>query len=148
MNYVGIDIGSTASKVAVIGEKEFFFVLPTGWSSKETCQTIEEKLKEKGMSQKEFSQKTGIAESSISDWKKKHTNPVSDKILIICEVLDISPYELLSGAEHIGTRSRDNQTYVFAKDTELGMVVETYQQLDYEQQKRLLGYMDALKMNN
>lgn len=47
MNYVGIDIGSTASKVAVIGEKEFFFVLPTGWSSKETCQTIEEKLKEK-----------------------------------------------------------------------------------------------------
>ena len=46
MNYVGIDIGSTASKVAVIGEKEFFFVLPTGWSSKETCQTIEEKLKE------------------------------------------------------------------------------------------------------
>ena len=46
MNYVGIDIGSTASKVAAIGEKEFFFVLPTGWSSKETCQTIEEKLKE------------------------------------------------------------------------------------------------------
>ena len=37
---------------------------------------------------------------------------------------------------------------VFAKDTELGMVVETYQQLDYKQQKRLLGYMDALKMNN
>ena len=70
------------------------------------------------MSQKEFSRKTGIAESSISDWKKKHTNPVSDKILIICEVLDISPYELLSGAEHIGTRSRDNQTYVFAKDTD------------------------------
>ena len=59
-----------------------------------------------------------------------------------------SRYELLSGAEHIGTRSRDNQTYVFAKDTELGMVVETYQQLDYKQQKRLLGYMDALKMNN
>lgn len=41
--------------------------------------------------------------------------------------MDISPYELLSGAEHIGTRSRDNQTYVFAKDTELGMVVETNQ---------------------
>lgn len=46
MNYVGIDIGSTASKVAVIGDREFFFVLPTGWSSKETCQLIEEKLKE------------------------------------------------------------------------------------------------------
>ncbi len=49
MNYVGIDIGSTASKVAVRGEKEMFFVLPTGWSSKETCQKIEEKLKEEGV---------------------------------------------------------------------------------------------------
>ena len=36
---------------------------------------IFELLKEKGMSQKEFSLRTGIAESSISDWKKKRTNP-------------------------------------------------------------------------
>ena len=43
MNYVGIDIGSTASKVVVRGEKELHFVLPTGWSSKETCQIIKEK---------------------------------------------------------------------------------------------------------
>ena len=44
MNYVGIDIGSTASKVAVTGEKELKFVLPTGWSSKETTMLIKEKL--------------------------------------------------------------------------------------------------------
>lgn len=49
MNYVGIDIGSTASKVAVRGETELQFVLPTGWSSKETTQTIKEKLKEAGV---------------------------------------------------------------------------------------------------
>lgn len=30
MYYVGIDIGSTASKTAVRGEKELMFVLPTG----------------------------------------------------------------------------------------------------------------------
>ena len=72
---------------------------------------IFELLKEKGMSQKEFAQRTGIAESSISDWKKKRTNPVSDKILIICEVLDVTPYELLSGAEHTGNRSRDKITH-------------------------------------
>ena len=57
---------------------------------------IFELLKERKMTQKEFAQRTGIAESSISDWKKKRTNPVSDKILIICEVLDVSPYELIS----------------------------------------------------
>lgn len=46
VNYVGIDIGSTASKVVVRGTSDMRFVLPTGWSSKETTQTIKEKLKE------------------------------------------------------------------------------------------------------
>ena len=49
MYYVGIDIGSTASKVAVIGEKELQFVLPTGWSSKETTMLIKEKLLGEGV---------------------------------------------------------------------------------------------------
>jgi len=49
MNYVGIDIGSTASKVAVRGEKSMYFVLPTGWSSKETCLTIKERLAAEGI---------------------------------------------------------------------------------------------------
>ena len=49
MNYVGIDIGSTASKVAVRGDVEMQFVLPTGWSSKETTQIIKERLKENGV---------------------------------------------------------------------------------------------------
>lgn len=49
MNYVGIDIGSTASKVYTIGDVETYFVLPTGWSSKETTMLIENKLKEMGI---------------------------------------------------------------------------------------------------
>ena len=91
------------------------------------------------MSQKEFAAKTGIAESTISDWKKKKTNPVSDKILIISEVLGVSPYELLSGAEHIGMRSRQNMTYVVDRTTDLGTLIETYQKLDAAQQNRLMG---------
>lgn len=106
---------------------------------------IFELLKEKKMSQKEFAQRTGIAESSISDWKRKRTNPVSDKILIICEVLGVTPYELLSGAEHTGSRSRGNDTYVISKETEIGMLVESYQKLSPDMQKRLLGYLEALK---
>ena len=106
---------------------------------------IFELLKERKMTQKEFAKRTGIAESSISDWKKKRTNPVSDKILIICEVLDVSPYELLSGAEHTGSRSREHDTYVISKGTDVGMLVESYQKLDSDLQKRLLGYLEALK---
>lgn len=102
-----------------------------------------ELLKERKMTQKEFAQRTGIAESSISDWKKKRTNPVSDKILIICEVLGVSPYELLSGAEHTG--SREHETYVIiSKGTDIGTLVESYQKLDPYLQKRLLGYLEAL----
>lgn len=106
---------------------------------------IFELLNARNMSQKEFAQKTGIAESSISDWKRKKTNPSSDKILIICEVLGVTPYELLSGAEHIGRRSRENLTYVIDKGTELGMLVESYEQLEGSMQKKLLGYLEALK---
>lgn len=44
MYFVGIDIGSTASKVAIRGNKELEFVLPTGWNSKETAFQIQQKL--------------------------------------------------------------------------------------------------------
>ena len=44
MNYVGIDIGSTASKVVALGDKNIEFVLPTGWSSKETVDEIKNRL--------------------------------------------------------------------------------------------------------
>ena len=49
MNYIGIDIGSTAAKVVVRGEKELAFTMPTGWSSKETALTIRENLKKDGI---------------------------------------------------------------------------------------------------
>lgn len=48
---------------------------------------------------------------------RQRTNPVSDKILIISEVLGVSPHELLFGAEHSGERSRENQNYVISKGT-------------------------------
>ena len=46
MFYIGIDIGSTAAKVAVFNEEklEHNFVMPTGWSSVETANIIKEKL--------------------------------------------------------------------------------------------------------
>lgn len=49
MNYVGIDIGSTASKVVARGDIGLEFVLPTGWNSRETTLTIQERLKEQGI---------------------------------------------------------------------------------------------------
>jgi transcriptional regulator with XRE-family HTH domain len=111
--------------------------------------TISEKIfeliKERGMTQKEFSQATGIAQSSISDWKRKKTNPVSEKILIICEVLDVTPYELLSGTEGEGMRSLPSDYLVLDKSTEIGQFVIEMQKMDPKNRERLFGYFHALK---
>ena len=37
-----------------------------------------ERLREIHMTQKEFSEATGIAPSTISEWKSKRTNPTSE----------------------------------------------------------------------
>ena len=53
MFYIGIDIGSTAAKVTIFnqGKIEKNFVMPTGWSSVQTANTIKEKLNLLGINQ-------------------------------------------------------------------------------------------------
>lgn len=101
-------------------------------------------IDEENMTQKEFSEKTGIPQSTISDWRKKNTNPASDKILIICEVLKVTPYELLSGVKEEGSRSNGLRCQIIAEGTEEKMVLELYDTLDRDRKNRLLGYLQAL----
>ncbi len=106
---------------------------------------IFELIKERGMTQKEFSIATGIAQGSISDWKKKKTNPVSDKIMIICQVLKVTPEELLSGTEGEGKRSNPSDYIVIDKKTELGQFIVEFQKMDDRSKERMMGYYRALK---
>ena len=108
-------------------------------------ENIFELLKKRGISQKEFSQRTGIAQSTISDWKRKKTNPVSEKILIICEVLDVTPYELLGGTEGRGERSNRSDVVIVDKNTEHGEIICEYLAMDDRMKQRLIGYMKALQ---
>ena len=102
-------------------------------------------LKQKGISQKEFSEQTGISQSTISDWKRKGTNPAADKILVICRTLDISPYELLADS----SKKQDIQTYMIASGTQEYEFMELFHRCDEDAKKRLFGYMQALSdMNN
>ena len=111
--------------------------------------TISEKIFElleaRGMSQKVFSERTGIAQSSISDWKRKKTNPVAEKILVICEVLQVTPYELLGGTDGEGNRSNPSDIIVVPKGSELGELVVEYTKMDKRAQGRLLGYAAAIQ---
>ena len=56
---------------------------------------IFEIMKQKGITQLELSHSTGIGQSTISDWKKKKTNPTAEKLMKICEALEVDIYELL-----------------------------------------------------
>jgi predicted CoA-substrate-specific enzyme activase len=52
MNYIGIDIGSTCAKLAVMNEKKELvlkFVQPTGWSSVDVAEDIRQKLLSEGI---------------------------------------------------------------------------------------------------
>ena len=103
------------------------------------------RLKEMGMSQKVFSEETGIAPSTISEWKSKKTNPTSEKIMIICNVLKVTPEWLLSGIDNTGKKGNKLDQLFIERNTEIGKVVTTYNELDDSARDRLMGYMVALQ---
>ena len=107
---------------------------------------ILEIVREKGMTQKEFSQKTGIPESTMSSWKGRKQNPSIDKLMVICDVLKTDPYYILSGTK--GNEKLNNDyVMVYRNDEEYKVLVE-YGNMDRDKRTRLLGYIDALKDGN
>ncbi len=73
---------------------------------------------------------------------EKKTNPSADKIMIICKVLNITPYELLQDT----VQSVEELDYrVVTKGTkEYDLLIEM-ESLKKSQKERLLGYIEALK---
>ena len=102
-------------------------------------------LKQRNMTQAEFAKQVGISTSTISEWKKKKTNPNVEKIMDICNVLQVTPEQLLTGKgiedeEEIATAMPESR--FTPQDIRM---VEDYHGLKNEQQKRLMAYMEALK---
>lgn len=100
-------------------------------------------LNEKCMSQKQFAERTEISQSTISDWKRKKTNPSADKILKICEVLQVTPYELLE--EDDINEDENKVDYKMTLNRDESVLLESFRELDVRQKNRLLGYLEALK---
>ena len=102
-------------------------------------------LEEKGMSQIEFAKRTGISQSTVSDWRRKGTNPSADKIMIICEVLEISPYELLLETDSKNPKEHKQMDYVVIdKNSREYELIQKYERLDLGARKCLEGYLQAL----
>ena len=103
---------------------------------------ILELVHERDMSQKEFSDRTGIPQSTMSSWKGKKQNPSLDKLQVICDVLKVDPYYLISGTERNESLNCDYLT-VYRNDEEYELMIE-YRKLDRDSRNRLMGYLKAL----
>lgn len=75
MFYIGIDIGSTASKTAVFEDDKLIscFTQPTGWSSVETAESIKQRLMEAGYFENSTIVATGYGRVSVPYAKKTIT---------------------------------------------------------------------------
>lgn len=103
-------------------------------------------LKEKNISQIDFSRKTGISQSTISDWRRKGTNPSADKIMVICETLDVTPYELLLGAESRNKKkNKQVDAMVLYESSKEYQMIETYRECDDEIKRRIETYIQGVK---
>ena len=101
-------------------------------------------MEEQGISQAELSRRAGISERTISDWRHKKTNPGADKIMIICEVLQIDPKTLLIG------EGREHTEVSYSLEGDTSSLVEeklvyNYREFSEEKKRRLLAYMNMLE---
>ncbi len=90
---------------------------------------IFEILSERKMTLTELSDRTGIAQITISDWKTKKTNPAVYNNMTLCEIFEITPYELLTG-------KMDKEEARFLADC---------RDFSPEQRRRLIKYMKTLQ---
>ncbi len=97
-------------------------------------------LEREKMSQREFCRRVGLTPSTVSDWKTKNHNPSSDKIMDICEVLNLTPEQLLTG-KGIDV---DGETEDVELDYQGQQLMIEYRGLKNDARKRLVAYAKAL----
>ena len=98
-------------------------------------------MEQKNITQLELSRRTGIATSNISDWKK--TNPKTDCLLSICDALDITPEQFLTG-KGIDPEYKDSDMDYEVTRSDIKILKQIHS-LGDAQYKRLMAYMKVLQ---
>ena len=99
-------------------------------------------MNEKNISMSELSRMTGISRHTIFDWQRRNTNPGADKIMVICEALQITPEELLVGKQDNEKPEYDHS--IITDDIEMQIMKECHD-LSETKKKRLLAYVSMLQ---
>ena len=98
------------------------------------------RLNELHMSQTELSRRTGIATSTISDWRKKQVNPQADKLAAICKALDMSLVDLLCDE---GSPVQVTSTDYFIDEDHM---LELFRKSDVEGKRGIIRYLELLEI--
>lgn len=94
------------------------------------------KMSEKKITQKEFSKRTNIPESTISDWKKKGNTPGAEKLTTIASALGISVSELI-GEDKCGLTD-----YCISEEEK--MIIDVYRNSSDETRRRIIAYLEKM----
>lgn len=104
---------------------------------------IFDRLTELHMSQIELSRRTGIATSTISDWRKKKINPQADKLVAICKALDMPLVDLLCDEED--KKNTDLITDYVIDDQ---IIINRIESFSVETIRRIIRYLEQWILKN
>lgn len=109
-------------------------------------------MEQKAITQAELAKRTGIRQSSISDWLAGKYQPKQDKIAVIADALNISPGWLL------GYDPDDDQYYIDKEAAEYAEMLRTRpgarmlfsaaKDISKEDMEKAVEYIELLKLKN
>ncbi len=103
--------------------------------------------KEQGITQKQLSELTGIAEATIIRYEKGKFKPNIKQVERIAEALNVPPYNFLD------TEQLSNESKVFdaimevygIEDPDVLESLDAFMHMNHEKQLKVAGYIDAIK---
>lgn len=114
-------------------------------------------MKERKITQTELAKRTGIRQSSISDWLNNRYEPKQDKVYIIAKALNVSPAWLLGYDENIPTNQTegyyvDPETAEYAEmlrtRPEMRMLFSASRGISKEEMQEAVNYIEFIKSRN
>lgn len=115
-------------------------------------------MKERKITQTELAKRTGIRQSSISDWLNDRYEPKQDKVYIIAKALNVSPAWLLGYDENIPTNEPSTNYYLDAETAEYAEMLRTRPEMrllfsasrgiSKEEMQEAVNYIEYIKSRN
>ncbi len=114
-------------------------------------------MKERKITQTELAKRTGIRQSSISDWLNDRYEPKQDKVYIIAKALNVSPAWLLGYDENVSTNQTegyyvDPETAEYAEmlrtRPEMRLLFSASRGISKEEMQEAVNYIEFIKSRN